>query len=72
MQHEVMAFSPSPSAMDAALARWTALTDAYALQLAAMARGEPQARAEVVRLAGELEELQQLELVELETVWPLI
>ena len=37
--------------MDATFNHWTALTDAYAEQLAAMARGEPAARAEATRLS---------------------
>ena len=42
------------SGMDATFTRWAALTDAYAEQLAAMARGEPQARDLAVRMSREL------------------
>ncbi|RYF80854.1 MAG: hypothetical protein EOO29_12485 [Comamonadaceae bacterium] len=42
------------SGMDATFTRWAALTDAYAEQLAAMERGEPEARAVAVRLSHEL------------------
>jgi len=45
--------------MGADFTRWAALTDAYAAQLAAMAQGEPNARAEVVRLADKIRELRQ-------------
>ena len=42
------------SGLDARVTRWAALTDAYAEQLAAMERGELEARAQAVRLCHEL------------------
>ena len=41
-------------AMGQDFVRWAELTDAYALQLAAMERGEPSARANAARLARQL------------------
>lgn len=44
-------------AMDVDFIRWAALTDEYAKQIAAMARGEKTAREAVARLADELGEI---------------
>lgn len=45
--------------VDAAFKRWAALTDAYALQLSAMQRGDASARVEALRLAREVEKFWQ-------------
>ena len=49
--------TPVPPILDADFARWAALSDEYANQLAAMARGEPVVREKVARLAEALEDM---------------
>jgi septation ring formation regulator EzrA len=46
--------------IDTSFERWTKLSDAFEQHLARMRQGDPEARAEALRLARELDELTRL------------
>ena len=53
----IMDFDGSTHVMEPTFEQWTALTDAYAKQLSALQMGDPQARAEAIRLAREVQRI---------------